>query len=261
MDTLAIILSLVLVGGTLTLVGASPTILLNDLMVLEGQQLFVVAIETVDLAGGQEIERSRFTRSRCRGDDPAGREAADDRHRRLLHWRSGGQRQQQVALAERHAADGVDGEVWHERAELGLWYYGSVVVSAGLMAYHLWLARNRQNVMSWQMLKTVDLDAWIPYIADVAAELPAEDRHAVVSVGRSPGSHVTAKVAGHNRVDGCVDQIVVEAAEASAVAAVQIPGLEHRLVLESMERLSGRVVPMVEEALGPLAGGFFTELI
>ena len=30
------------------------------------------------------------------------------------------------------------------RAGLGLWYYGSVVVSAGLMAYHLWLARDRQ---------------------------------------------------------------------------------------------------------------------
>jgi 4-hydroxybenzoate polyprenyltransferase len=30
------------------------------------------------------------------------------------------------------------------RAELGLWYYGSIVISAGLMAYHLWLARDRQ---------------------------------------------------------------------------------------------------------------------
>jgi len=30
------------------------------------------------------------------------------------------------------------------RAELGLWYYGSGVISVGLMAYHLWLARDRQ---------------------------------------------------------------------------------------------------------------------
>ncbi len=30
------------------------------------------------------------------------------------------------------------------RAELGLWYYGSIVIAAGLMAYHLWLARDRQ---------------------------------------------------------------------------------------------------------------------
>ena len=29
-------------------------------------------------------------------------------------------------------------------ANLGVWYYASVVVSAGLMAYHLWLARDRQ---------------------------------------------------------------------------------------------------------------------
>ena len=29
------------------------------------------------------------------------------------------------------------------RAELGGWYYASVVISAGLMAYHLWLARDR----------------------------------------------------------------------------------------------------------------------
>jgi 4-hydroxybenzoate polyprenyltransferase len=29
-------------------------------------------------------------------------------------------------------------------ADLGVWYYASVVVSAGLMAYHLWLARDRQ---------------------------------------------------------------------------------------------------------------------
>ena len=30
------------------------------------------------------------------------------------------------------------------RAELGFWYYASVVVAAGLMAWHLWLARDRQ---------------------------------------------------------------------------------------------------------------------
>jgi 4-hydroxybenzoate polyprenyltransferase len=30
------------------------------------------------------------------------------------------------------------------RAELGAWYYASVVASATLMAYHLWLARDRQ---------------------------------------------------------------------------------------------------------------------
>jgi 4-hydroxybenzoate polyprenyltransferase len=30
------------------------------------------------------------------------------------------------------------------RAELRLWYFGSIAVAAGLMAYHLWLARDRQ---------------------------------------------------------------------------------------------------------------------
>ena len=30
------------------------------------------------------------------------------------------------------------------RAELGGWYYGSVVIAAGMMAWHLWLARDRQ---------------------------------------------------------------------------------------------------------------------
>lgn len=39
-----------------------------------------------------------------------------------------------------------------------------------LSRYIRWLARNRQNTMSWQMLKTVELDAWLPYIADVIDE-------------------------------------------------------------------------------------------
>ena len=30
------------------------------------------------------------------------------------------------------------------RAELGFWYYLSVAIAAGLMAYHQWLARDRQ---------------------------------------------------------------------------------------------------------------------
>jgi 4-hydroxybenzoate polyprenyltransferase len=30
------------------------------------------------------------------------------------------------------------------RAELGAWYYASVVIAAGMMAWHLWLARGRQ---------------------------------------------------------------------------------------------------------------------
>lgn len=36
--------------------------------------------------------------------------------------------------------------------------------------YMKWLARNRQNVASWQMLKSVDLDAWDPYISDIIKE-------------------------------------------------------------------------------------------
>ena len=31
------------------------------------------------------------------------------------------------------------------RAELSLWYYISVAIAAGMMAYHLWLARDRQK--------------------------------------------------------------------------------------------------------------------
>jgi 4-hydroxybenzoate polyprenyltransferase len=30
------------------------------------------------------------------------------------------------------------------RAALSIWYYGAVAFAAGLMAYHLWLARTRQ---------------------------------------------------------------------------------------------------------------------
>ncbi len=36
--------------------------------------------------------------------------------------------------------------------------------------YIRWLARNRQNFMSWEMLKTVDLDTWSPYISDIINE-------------------------------------------------------------------------------------------
>ena len=32
------------------------------------------------------------------------------------------------------------------RAELGPWYYGSVAAAAGLMVYHLWLARDRDPI-------------------------------------------------------------------------------------------------------------------
>ena len=36
------------------------------------------------------------------------------------------------------------------RAELGFWYYFSVVVAAGMMAWHLWLARERQPAGCFQ---------------------------------------------------------------------------------------------------------------
>ncbi|MBA2664725.1 MAG: hypothetical protein H0U74_20730 [Bradymonadaceae bacterium] len=36
--------------------------------------------------------------------------------------------------------------------------------------YIRWFARNRQNAMSWHMLKTVELSTWLPYISDVVAE-------------------------------------------------------------------------------------------
>jgi 4-hydroxybenzoate polyprenyltransferase len=31
-----------------------------------------------------------------------------------------------------------------DMARLGVWYYASVIVAAGFMAYHQWLARKRQ---------------------------------------------------------------------------------------------------------------------
>ncbi len=36
------------------------------------------------------------------------------------------------------------------RAELGFWYYFSVVIAAGMMAWHLWLARDRQPAGCFQ---------------------------------------------------------------------------------------------------------------
>jgi 4-hydroxybenzoate polyprenyltransferase len=36
------------------------------------------------------------------------------------------------------------------RAELGGWYYFSVAVAAGMMAWHLWLARDRQPAGCFQ---------------------------------------------------------------------------------------------------------------
>ncbi len=36
------------------------------------------------------------------------------------------------------------------RAELGPWYYASVLIAAGMMAYHLWLARDRQPAGCFQ---------------------------------------------------------------------------------------------------------------
>lgn len=36
--------------------------------------------------------------------------------------------------------------------------------------YLKWLVRNRQNVLTFHLLKTVDLDGWLPYIAGIVAE-------------------------------------------------------------------------------------------
>lgn len=36
--------------------------------------------------------------------------------------------------------------------------------------YIRWLVRNRQNAMSWHMLKTVDVDAWLPYVTSFITE-------------------------------------------------------------------------------------------
>lgn len=36
--------------------------------------------------------------------------------------------------------------------------------------YIRWMARNRQNLLSFQMLKTVDLDEWLPYMTDIIEE-------------------------------------------------------------------------------------------
>ncbi|MFU8803551.1 MAG: hypothetical protein ACNA8W_07070 [Bradymonadaceae bacterium] len=36
--------------------------------------------------------------------------------------------------------------------------------------YIRWFARNRQNAMSWHMLKTVEIEGWLPYIEDIIEE-------------------------------------------------------------------------------------------
>ncbi|GMV40306.1 MAG: hypothetical protein AMXMBFR64_20220 [Myxococcales bacterium] len=47
---------------------------------------------------------------------------------------------------------------------------GNADFRARLGSYARWMARNRQNVLFFHMLKTVDLDAWVPYMADFTAE-------------------------------------------------------------------------------------------
>lgn len=39
--------------------------------------------------------------------------------------------------------------------------------------YIRWFARNRQNAMSWHMLKTVELEGWLPYIEEIIEEAHA----------------------------------------------------------------------------------------
>ncbi|MBV71045.1 MAG: hypothetical protein CMH52_06800 [Myxococcales bacterium] len=41
---------------------------------------------------------------------------------------------------------------------------------AGVSRYFRWLARNRQNQLTFHMLNTVDLEAWVPYMQDMVAE-------------------------------------------------------------------------------------------
>ena len=40
----------------------------------------------------------------------------------------------------------------------------------GVSAYLRWLVQNRQNVLTFHMLNTVDLDTWVPYMKDIVAE-------------------------------------------------------------------------------------------
>lgn len=47
---------------------------------------------------------------------------------------------------------------------------GSADFRARLGRYAQWMARNRQNMLFFHMLKTVDLDTWVPYMADFTAE-------------------------------------------------------------------------------------------
>ena len=51
---------------------------------------------------------------------------------------------------------------WYMRPDAGL--------RGEVSNYIRWLARNRQNVMSWHMLKTVELDSWFPYIEEIIDE-------------------------------------------------------------------------------------------
>lgn len=51
---------------------------------------------------------------------------------------------------------------WYMRPDAGL--------RGEVSNYIRWLARNRQNAMTWHMLKTVELDAWVPYVEDIIAE-------------------------------------------------------------------------------------------
>ncbi|MFT6396674.1 MAG: hypothetical protein ACJAYU_001417 [Bradymonadia bacterium] len=54
---------------------------------------------------------------------------------------------------------------WYMRPDAGL--------RGEVSNYIRWLARNRQNVMSWHMLKTVELNSWFPYVDDIIEEAHA----------------------------------------------------------------------------------------
>ena len=76
--------------------------------------------------------------------------------------------------------------------------------------YLKWYARNRQNFLSFHMLKTVDLDSWLPYIKDIIDEAHAYGIAVSMFIGFVDGQQNGFKLIREDTLDPDTGEMLAE---------------------------------------------------
>ncbi len=98
---------------------------------------------------------------------------------------------------------------------------------AHLTNYLRWLQRNRQNTLFFHMLKTVDLDAWVPYAADFNAEADARGIHVGLVIGFVDQQQNAFKMVREDVVDADGQPVPAEQQIRDALDTLLAAGFDH----------------------------------